>query len=91
LFSREKVKKPFDANRDRYQNIGNHESTNQYKRDTMAMLKCDICGETQEVPMHCGEAMKVEGDKLVCCMGSECGEEDIPIHCDQPMSLVEEE
>jgi len=60
-------------------------------RDTMAMLRCDVCGETQDVPMHCGEAMKIEGDKLVCCMGSECGEEDIPIHCDQPMSLVEDE
>jgi hypothetical protein len=35
--------------------------------------------------------MKVEGDKLVCCMGSECGEEELPVHCDQPMTLVEDE
>ncbi|HMF32604.1 MAG TPA: YHS domain-containing protein, partial [Candidatus Lokiarchaeia archaeon] len=57
----------------------------------MAMLKCDVCGETQEVPMHCGQPMHQEDDKLVCWMGASCGEVDVPVHCDQPMTLVEEE
>ena len=30
----------------------------------MAMLKCEVCGEMQDVPMHCGEQMKIENDKL---------------------------
>jgi len=57
----------------------------------MAQLKCDVCGETMDVPQHCREDMKLENDKLVCCMGAECAEEDIPVHCDQPMTLVEDE
>ena len=50
-------------------------------------LKCEHCGITQEIPMHCNKVMHIEGDKLVCYMGSHCGSQDIPIHCGKSMII----
>jgi len=56
------------------------------------ILKCATCGATQEVPMHCGQAMHPEkvGKKqmLVCWMGPSCGKQDIPTHHGKPMEYV---
>ena len=49
------------------------------------MLKCQHCGMTQPLPVHCGQPMHKEGDKLVCHMGAECGSQEIPTHCGKPM------
>ncbi len=51
-------------------------------------LKCETCGATQEIPMHCNQPMHIEGDKLVCHMGSHCGSQDIPKHCGKPMIIA---
>jgi len=56
-------------------------------------LKCKECGETQDAPSHCGQPMHVEEvdgkSMLVCWMSASCGKQDIPIHHDKPMELVE--
>ncbi len=53
------------------------------------VLKCTNCGERQPVPQHCGKSMHVENidgrDMFVCWMGPDCGKQDIPTHCSQPM------
>lgn len=51
-------------------------------------LKCAKCGHTEPVPMHCGQPMHIEGDKLVCWMGPKCGEQDLPTHCGTLMEIV---
>ncbi|WP_457559480.1 hypothetical protein [Candidatus Harpocratesius sp.] len=50
-------------------------------------LKCQTCGTTQPVPMHCGKPMHIEGDQLVCHMGTHCGAQAIPTHCGKPMQM----
>ncbi|MHA1611496.1 MAG: hypothetical protein ACTSVZ_13150 [Promethearchaeota archaeon] len=50
-------------------------------------MKCEHCGTTQPIPMHCGKPMHIEGEKLVCWMGSHCGSQDIPSHCGSPMKM----
>ncbi len=56
----------------------------------MSNLICTVCSHSQEIPIHCGQKMHVEEvngkEKLVCWMGPECGEIDIPQHCDNPMT-----
>ncbi len=52
-------------------------------------LKCVECGETQDVPSHCGKPMHQEGDQLVCWMGSSCGSQPIPKHHGKIMKLVD--
>jgi hypothetical protein len=53
------------------------------------MLKCDKCGHTAEIPVHCNRPMHAErvGNevKLVCWMGADCGTAEIPQHCGAPM------
>ncbi|TFG23567.1 MAG: heavy metal translocating P-type ATPase, partial [Promethearchaeota archaeon] len=56
--------------------------------ENMTKLKCVECGETQEVPMHCGKPMHKEGDQLVCWMGASCGAQPVPKHHGKPMELV---
>jgi hypothetical protein len=57
----------------------------------MSNLVCIVCDYTEDIPMHCGKPMhleEVEGkEKLVCWMGTECGEMDIPEHCGKPMQV----
>ncbi|MFW9996637.1 MAG: hypothetical protein ACFFD4_31630 [Candidatus Odinarchaeota archaeon] len=57
------------------------------------MLKCSKCGETQPVPKHCGQEMHLETvagkEMLVCWMGTGCGKQDIPEHCNVPMRINE--
>ena len=55
----------------------------------MGNLKCTECGKEQDLPMHCGKPMHVEGDQLVCWMGPGCGAQPIPVHHDKPMGIVD--
>jgi len=55
----------------------------------VGMLKCSECGETQDLPMHCGQAMHKEGNQLVCWMGASCGAQPIPEHHGKPMEIIE--
>ncbi|WP_371806409.1 hypothetical protein [Candidatus Lokiarchaeum ossiferum] len=50
-------------------------------------LKCEQCGQSQPVPMHCKQPMHIEEGKLVCHMGSHCGTQDIPMHCGKAMNM----
>ena len=52
-------------------------------------LKCVECGETQDVPKHCGQPMHQEGDQLVCWMGASCGAQPIPKHHGKTMKLID--
>jgi len=54
----------------------------------MGKLKCVECGTTQDLPMHCGQAMHKEGDQLVCWMGASCGAQPIPKHHGKPMDVI---
>jgi Cu+-exporting ATPase len=54
----------------------------------MGKLKCVECGITQDLPMHCGQAMHKEGDQLVCWMGASCGAQPIPKHHGKPMEII---
>jgi len=57
------------------------------------ILKCSVCGATEEVPLHCGKPMhpeEVDGKQmLVCWMGPNCGKQDFPTHHDAPMEYLE--
>ncbi|MBY8988626.1 MAG: YHS domain-containing protein, partial [Candidatus Lokiarchaeota archaeon] len=55
----------------------------------MGKLKCVECGQEQDLPMHCGQAMHKEGDQLVCWMGASCGAQLIPEHHGKPMDVIE--
>ncbi len=55
----------------------------------MANLVCAKCGEEVSVPVHCGQEMHMEGDQLVCWMGTACGHQDIPEHCGAYMEIKE--
>jgi Cu+-exporting ATPase len=55
---------------------------------SMGNLKCSECGETQDIPMHCGQHMHKEGDQLVCWMGPSCGAQPIPEHHGKPMDVI---
>jgi hypothetical protein len=54
-------------------------------------LKCENCGYTTSIPMHCGKSMHIEKieekNMLVCWMGPGCGKQAIPDHCDKPMII----
>ncbi len=67
------------------------DGNNQEKEEEIKMgqLKCSECGATQELPMHCGQAMHKEGDQLVCWMGASCGAQDIPEHHGKKMQVIE--
>ncbi|MHA2394222.1 MAG: heavy metal translocating P-type ATPase [Promethearchaeota archaeon] len=52
-------------------------------------LKCVECGLEQDLPMHCGQAMHLENDQLVCWMGPSCGLQPIPEHHGKPMEVIE--
>ncbi|MFX1374787.1 MAG: heavy metal translocating P-type ATPase [Promethearchaeota archaeon] len=70
----------------------NHENKNIQKKEVdkgMGKLKCVECGLEQELPMHCGQAMHIEGDQLVCWMGASCGAQSIPKHHGKKMEVVE--
>jgi len=57
----------------------------------MAVLRCTSCNETQPVPKHCGQDMrldKVDGvEMLVCHMGAGCAKQEIPRHHGVAMAL----
>ncbi|MFX1384589.1 MAG: HAD-IC family P-type ATPase, partial [Promethearchaeota archaeon] len=69
----------------------NEIETKKQKKEVKSMgkLKCSECGETQEIPMHCGKPMHKEGDQLVCWMGASCGAQPIPEHHGKPMEVIE--
>ena len=54
----------------------------------MGKLKCVECGLEQDIPKHCGQAMHLEGDQLVCWMGASCGAQEIPVHHGKVMEIV---
>jgi len=58
-----------------------------------SVLKCETCGKTEPVPMHCNQPMHVEeldGKEILSCwMGPDCGKQDIPVHHGKPMIIVE--
>jgi len=58
------------------------------EEELVEVLKCSHCGAIQEIPMHCGQPMHIEGDQLVCWMGATCGAQPIPEHCKKPMEIV---
>jgi len=55
------------------------------------LLVCPVCGATQATPKHCRQEMHIEDvngtKKLVCWMGTKCGEKPLPSHCGQPMVI----
>nr|MDO8109862.1 HAD-IC family P-type ATPase [Candidatus Sigynarchaeota archaeon] len=57
------------------------------------VLKCETCGKTEPVPVHCNQPMHIEEiegkSMLVCYMGKDCGEQDVPVHHSKPMVIVE--
>ena len=55
----------------------------------MRKLKCVECGLEQNLPMHCGQAMHLEGDQLACWMGASCGAQEIPEHHGNAMKIVD--
>lgn len=61
----------------------------------MSLLICAKCGAKKPLPEHCGKPMKVTDvggkEKLVCWMGTECGVQDIPEHCDIVMGISNSE
>ena len=61
----------------------------------MALLICARCNAHKPIPEHCGKPMKVqkhgEDQKLVCWMGSSCGVQDLPEHCEVVMGVAERE
>jgi hypothetical protein len=61
----------------------------------MALLLCAKCGAHKPLPSHCGQPMKVQetGGKvrLVCWMGTSCGVQDLPEHCDVTMGVTEDD
>ncbi len=60
----------------------------------MQLLLCAKCGASKPLPKHCGKPMKVQmvgsTQKLVCWMGTECGVQDLPRHCDVTMGINNE-
>ncbi|MHA1847791.1 MAG: heavy metal translocating P-type ATPase [Promethearchaeota archaeon] len=56
-------------------------------------LQCKVCGKITPMPIHCNKPMHLESvegkDLLVCWMGPECGKQDIPPHCGQPMQYIQ--
>lgn len=48
-------------------------------------LKCQECDHTMPAPKHCGAPMHIEGNQLVCWMGTECGVKPLPKHHNKPM------
>ncbi len=54
----------------------------------MEKLKCSKCGYEMDIPQHCGKPMHKENDTLVCWMGTHCGVQPIPEHCDQQMKFI---
>ena len=66
-------------------------SIKQKKEDDkqVGKLKCVDCGIEQEIPVHCGQAMHKEGDRLVCWMGAGCGAQPIPEHHGKQMEVIE--
>src|SRR5271157_127945 len=57
------------------------------------VLKCETCGKTESVPIHCNRPMHVEEvdgtPMLACWMGPDCGKQDIPVHHGKPMTIIE--
>ncbi len=51
-------------------------------------MKCQKCEYTMPVPKHCRAPMHIEDKLLVCWMGKECGQKEIPLHCDVPMEII---
>ena len=51
-------------------------------------LKCVDCDHTEKVKNHCGAPMHIEGEQLVCWMGTGCGVAELPQHHDKHMTLV---
>lgn len=51
-------------------------------------LKCQVCDHTEKAPMHCRAPMHIEDGKLVCWMGTSCGEAPLPDHHEKPMVLI---
>jgi Cu+-exporting ATPase len=56
------------------------------------VLRCETCGKTEPVPMHCNQPMHVEDvdsrPMFVCYMGKECGSQEIPVHHGKPMVII---
>jgi len=57
------------------------------------VLKCQDCSETRAAPWHCNQPMHVDivdgAEKLVCWMGPDCGQQELPRHHGKPMMLIE--
>jgi len=55
------------------------------------LLVCPKCGATLATPKHCKQEMHIEDvneeKKLVCWMGTKCGEKPLPSHCGVPMTM----
>ncbi|MEA2071421.1 MAG: hypothetical protein U9O98_09035 [Asgard group archaeon] len=56
-------------------------STRAQKADMKLVFKCPECGKIYDWPVHCGEPMELEDDKLVCTDKS-CGETAPIPECD---------
>ena len=78
-------------------NQNNEQKLQTVKEETpmASKLKCETCGVEQALPKHCGRDMIPHEGKLVCWMnldpkfgGMNCGTEDVPAHCGNPMSVV---
>ncbi|MFX1252819.1 MAG: hypothetical protein ACFFCZ_14530 [Promethearchaeota archaeon] len=51
-----------------------------------AVLHCDKCGVEQELPVHCGDQMRLEKAEFIC---SECGlKTPVSTHCGESMKIM---
>ncbi|TXT53881.1 MAG: Copper-exporting P-type ATPase [Promethearchaeota archaeon] len=68
----------------------NFKSKKKSDENMIKVLKCQECNYIEELPKHCGKPMHIEGESLVCWMGPQCGEQNIPEHHGKPMQVVEQ-
>jgi YHS domain-containing protein len=71
-------------------NSKNFKSKKESDHSMSKVLKCQECDYIEELPKHCGKPMHIEGESLVCWMGPQCGEQNIPEHHGKPMQVVEQ-
>jgi len=65
------------------------EKSEEIKKQTNPILKCQDCDYSTKLPTHCGKPMHKENGFLVCWMGPECGKQEIPKHHGKPMKIIQ--
>lgn len=55
----------------------------------VAKLYCNKCGNELEVPKCCEKSMIVKKNLLLCCCSEDCGYQEIPECCGEPMEFID--